>query len=156
MEKVKKIFRGIGKYHVTAFALPVGIFLFYEEYKAPTVENQDDLINIEGRIQNYTFQDKQGARGMKYEYYIFLKDFPCRFQIKADYLQLFNKTKFVENVKIGDSLKVSIPKEIENQIWRNQDVFVLSVSSEDQKFLEEKGTIKKENKNFNVLAGFFS
>ncbi len=94
----------------TLFLVGMGIYFIFEQATREHPESTNDLIDLNGRITHYSFEDNTGWRRNGHHYYIFLKEYPNKFQLKADYLRYFNKSQFEMNFKTGNRVKLSIPK----------------------------------------------
>jgi hypothetical protein len=151
-----KILKWLDTYTATVFTVVVGLFFFYHQFERPNLKTSNNILHLEGKVSDYSFQLKPGYRATLKQYYIWLGNYPCSFQIKADFLSYFYQTKFENEVKTGDIIKLTIPKEFENQIWnKNNKVFILSASKNSTDFLSLDETIPKENDNFDIYAGLF-
>jgi hypothetical protein len=154
--KIKKILKWMNTYTAAIAIVSIGMFFFYHEFERPKLKTSIDILQLEGKVTNYSFTIKSGFKSTLKQYYIWLENYPCAFQIKADFLPYFYQTKFENDVNIGDKIKLSIPKEFENQIWnKNNNVFIFSASKNSTTFLNLEQTIPKENDNFDIYAGLF-
>jgi hypothetical protein len=155
LKTLKKILSWTNKYTATVASLAVGLFFLYHHTTRPTLSSSDDILNIGGRITNYSFKiGGPSARATSKQYYIWLDNYPCTFQIKADFLSFFYQTKFENEIKKGDNLKLTIPKEYESQLYeRGRNIFILSASKGSTDYLSLDETIPKENDNFDIYAG---
>lgn len=153
---IKKTLKWLNTYDAIVFAVAVSLFFFYHQFERPKVKTSADILHLEGKVIGYSFQLKPGFRATLKQYYIWLDNYPCSFQIKADFLSYFYQTKFENEIKTGDIIKLTIPKEFENQIWnKNNNVFILSASKNSTDYLSLDETIPKENDNFDIYAGLF-
>ena len=153
---LKKIFKWLDKYIVTVAAVTGGLFMFYHQFERPNLKTPDSIMFVEGQVVDYSFQRKIGYRATRRQYYIWLDNYPCTFQIKADFISYFYQSKFETGVIKGDKIKLSIPKEYENQLQNNDSkIIVLSISKYATDFLSLKDTIRKENDNFDIYSGLF-
>ena len=151
-----QLFRFADKYKAAVFLIMVSGFFFYHQIQRPALTSSDDIKEIEGDVQDYSFEHPHGFRGRLTQYYIWLDQYPCTFQIKADFSPFFKKSLFESQVQKGDRLKLSIPKEFENDVLEeNENIFILSASDSVCDFLSQKATLEKENDHFDLYAGLF-
>jgi hypothetical protein len=156
VKRLKNIFDLVDKYFVAVLTVTIGLAIFYHHFERPNLKTPDKLLYIEGQVDQYSFQRKPGYRATLKQYYIWLDNYPCTFQIKADFLSFFNQTQFENEVKKGDKLKLTIPKEIKDQLSeRGTHIFILSASKNSTNYLSLADTIPKENNNFDIYAGLF-
>jgi len=130
----------------------IGIFFLYHQTQRPKVKSENDLIYIDGKIKDYSFAYQSGRSTSKI-FYIWIEGYKCKFQIIADYISYFEKSKFEENKKLGDSLSISIPKENETELYKNEKIIAMSINDNKNIYLSEKDTIAEENKHFDIYAG---
>jgi hypothetical protein len=134
----------------------IGLAILYHHFQRPDLKTSDKILHIEGHVDQYSFQQKSGHRATLKQYYIWLDNYPCTFQIKADFIPFFNQTQFESEIKNGVSLKLTIPKELEYQLSdRGTHIFILSASKNSTNYLNLADTIPKENSNFDIYAGLF-
>lgn len=137
-------------------AVAVGLFMLFHQFERPNLKTSDKILHIQGQVDQYSFQRKPGYRATLKQYYIWLNNYPCTFQIKADFLSFFNQTGFETEIKTGDKLNLTIPKELENQLYESgAHVFILSAAKNSTNYLSLTDTIPKENDNFDIYAGLF-
>ncbi|KUO69397.1 MAG: hypothetical protein APF83_11335 [Lutibacter sp. BRH_c52] len=155
MQTLKKILKWTNKYTATVAVVAVGIFFLYHQTTRPTLSSNDDLLNIVGRVTNYSFKiGRPSSRATSKLYYIWLDNYPCSFQIKADFLSFFRQTLFETEIRKGKELHLTIPKELEDKLYeRGTNIFILSASHNSTNYLSLKDTIPKENDNFDIYAG---
>jgi hypothetical protein len=153
---IQKILNWIDTYIVPIAAIGIGIFFFLHHYARPVLKNPYDVVYIEGRVADYSSRPQQGQQATLNQYYIWLDNYPCIFQIKADYLSYFYRSRFERDVKKGDSIRLSIPKVYENQLKnRKSKIFTLSVSKDSADYLRLMETIPKSTNNYDLYAGIF-
>lgn len=147
IDKGKLIFAGI-------MTIGFAISLIWIDLVKPKVKHLDNLFFIKGHFRDYDFS-KHGGR---YTIYTFrLKEYSNSFKIKADFLDGFEKGKFV-NLQPGDDLDISISvTDIENLNTNKSYFFVFSIANNQTTFLDTDYTIKQHNSNFIYYAatGFF-
>ena len=136
--------------------IAIGLAILYHHFQRADLKTPDKILHIEGRVSQYSFQQKPGHRATLKQYYIWLDNYPCTFQIKADFLPFFNQTQFESEIKNGDNLQLTIPKELEDQLAdRGTHIFIFSASKTSTNYLSLADTIPKENSNFDIYAGLF-
>lgn len=134
----------------------IGLAILYHHFQRPDLTAADKILHIEGHVVQYSFQEKPGHRATLKQYYIWLDNYPCTFQIKADFLPFFNKKQFESEIKNGDNLKLTIPKELDDQLFDSgTHIFILSASINSTNYLSLADTIPKENSNLDIYAGLF-
>jgi hypothetical protein len=157
MLTIRQILKWIDKYTATVAAVSVGLFFFYHQTTRPNLSSNDDILLLEGRVVDYSF--KRGTPSLRATsklYYIWLDNYPCTFQIKADFLSFFYQSNFEREIRKGDSITLSIPNDKKKQIWdRNKTVFILSASKNSTSYLSIDETVPKENDKFDIYAGLF-
>ena len=155
MQTLKEILKWTNKYTATVAAVMVGIFFLYHQTTRPTLSSNNDILNIAGRVSNYSFKiGGPSGRATSKLYYIWLDNYPCSFQIKADFLSFFKQTLFENEIKIGNELNLTIPKELVDKLYQSgTKIFILSASNNSTNYLSLKDTIPKENDNFDIYAG---
>lgn len=155
MQTIKKILKWTNKYTATVAAILVGLFFLYHQTTRPTLSSNDDLLNLTGNISNYSFKiGGPSARATSKQYYIWLDNYPCTFQIKADFLSFFRQTLFENEIKRDNKLHITIPKVLKDKLNdRETNIFILSASNSSTNFLSLEDTIPKENDNFDIYAG---
>ena len=151
---IKKILKWVNTYIATVAAIGVGLFFFFHQLERPNLKTPDKILHLEGQVIDYSFQLKRGYRATLKQYYIWLDNYDCTFQIKADFLSYFYQSRFENEVIKGDRIRIAIPKEYENQLWdRSKNVFILSVSKNSTDYLSCEETIPRENNKFDIYAG---
>ena len=154
--KLNAICNFFWEYTPAVVALAVGLFFFYHQLCRPSLDSSNDLSSIEGRIEDYSFARKRGYKRILKQYYIWLENHSCTFQIKADLIPFFYQKRFESHIKRGDSLKLTIPKEFANRLHdKNEEIFILSVSDDFMDYLPLKDSLTKENDKFDIYAGIF-
>lgn len=155
MQTLKRILKWADNYTATVAGVVVGLFFLYHQTTRPNLSSKDDILFLEGRVVNYSFKiGGPSARATPKQYYIWLDNYSCTFQIKADFLTFFNQTRFENQIRKGDSLKLTIPKKFKNQLFdRETNLFILSASKNSTSYLSLDETVPKENDNFDIYAG---
>ncbi len=154
MQTIKKILKWVDNYTVTVACIAGGLFFLYHQLTRPNLKSKDDILQVEGQVSNYSFKRIPGARATSKQYYIWLDNYPCTFQIKADFLSFFFQSSFENEIRKGDNVKLTIPKDHKNQLYKsNENIFILSASKNTTEYLSLEDTMPKENDNFDIYAG---
>jgi hypothetical protein len=152
----KEILSWIDTYIVSIAAIGIGLFFFFHHVARPHLKTPNDVVYVEGKVTNYSFQPKPGQRAALEQYYIWLDNYACTFQIKADYLSYFYRSRFERDIKKGDTIRISIPKVYVNHLQdRKRKIFILSVNKDSAQYLRLTETIPKPNDYFDIYAGLF-
>lgn len=128
----------------TLFLIGLGIYFIVEHGTRERPESTKDLFDLNGSILEYSFKDNAGWRGTGHQYYLFLDEYPNKFQVKADYLRYFNKLQFEQNFKPGNQVKLSVFGNQEHLIGTEEAVFLTSLSVNGFEYLSKKEAIKFE------------
>jgi hypothetical protein len=139
----------------TLFLVGMGIYFIIEHKTRERPESTEDLINLNGKIIDYSFKDNTGRRKQGREYYIFLNEYPNKFQIKADYLRYFNKEIFENNFKSGRKVNLSFPKHQEHLIGTNEAVFLTSLSINSYEYLSREQTLEFEKSSKSSNSSYY-
>jgi hypothetical protein len=145
----------INKWFVLMLFPIVGLFLLFHYSQRPNIKSQNDLTYVEGRIKNYSFEYKSGGRAISRQFYIWIQGYDCKFQIIADYLPYFEKSKFEDTKEIGDSIRISIPKVDKEKLLQSEKVIAMSINDKMKVYLSEKDTIAENNTYSEIYAGLF-
>jgi len=131
------------------------LFLFvsaafgFHELTKQKVKDSSGLSVVSGQMSSYSF--KAGSRGHVY-YYIHLVGYKATFQIPADFLDSFSQDRFQSDLKIGDSISISIPKGNENSLSADKRLFIFSVQTKEATYLDEHDALRIYNSNFPTWA----
>ena len=112
------------------------------------MKSAHDLSVINGQLLSYSFHD--GQRGW-HNYLVQLAEYPTAFKIPADFLDCFQKSTFQSDMKSGDMLWVSVPKECEKSLNSDGRLFVFSIRTTSTTYLDERDTIKEYNSDFPLM-----
>jgi hypothetical protein len=121
--------------------------MLFQEFTKQKVKDANDLIAINGQITSYSFVDRS-----RHRYFVIrLLEYPAIFQIPADFIESFLKTRFQSDLKKGDSLWVSIPKKNENKLSSNEHLFIFSARAKTTTYLNEQDTLRIYNGYFKIF-----
>jgi hypothetical protein len=149
-----KIFNWIDKSFFTIIAVAVGISFLYFKITSPRLKTATDFLHIDGKVSYYSFENVPGHRSTLHQYYIWLDNYNCTFQIKADFLPNFDHLNFENEIRKGDVLKIIVPKEHDYKLPnKNETICVLSITKNATNYLSLIETIPKENDSFDIYVG---
>jgi len=140
------------KYLGLFFCIGFSIYLNYKFFTKEKIESDKDLVEIQGRLSDYSFKDGTGRKRMGHEYYILLDNYSNQFQIKADYLNDFKGVDFITTVNRGDKVVFTIPKSEQEKLNSTDNVFVTSIKVKRKSYLDKNKVIETE-KSYTVLYG---
>lgn len=153
---IKEILNWVDSYIVTIAAIGIGIFFFFHHVERPELKTPSNVVFIEGKVADYSFEHKPSHRPALKQYYIWLDNYPCTFRIKTDYLSYFYQSRFERDIKKGDSISLSIPKVYETQLKeRKSKIIILSITKDSAEYLKLIETIPKATDNYDLYAGLF-
>jgi len=156
MATIKEIFKWVDQYTATIAAIGIGLFFIFHHFGRPNLKTPSSVVYVEGKVTDYSFPHKPGHKVAPKQYYIWLDNYACTFQIKSDFISYFYRSRFERDVKKGDSIKLAIPKVYENKLQdRRSNIFILSTSKNSADYLRLSETIPKENNHFDIYAGLF-
>lgn len=122
----------------------MGIYFIVEHNFRERPTSMDQLTDIVGTLDHYSFRDNIGLKKQSHEYFISLDEYPNKFQIKSDYLQFFNKYLFEESVQKGHHIKITVPNYKKQLIGTDETVVITSLSANSLEFLSKQETINYE------------
>lgn len=126
----------------------VGFYLCKDKISSPS-----DLAEINGTLRNYSFVEHRNFRSHTYEYYIYLNEYSTGFQIGANHVDWFDRVKFEQSEKQGDSLKIFISKYDYSRIGSNEGAIALGISSKAREFLNAEKGIRIHNSKTPLVFG---
>jgi len=135
---------------VTAF-----IYFLYIGLTREKIESENDLTEVHGKFSNYSFKDNTGNKRQGHQYYIWIDSYRNTFQIKADYLKIFNGVEFITTVRRGDDIKFTIPKFQTNKLNSDENVFVTSIKVKRTTYLSKDKTLQMEKEIASSYLEFF-
>lgn len=130
--------------------IAVGLFFIGDYLFKDKINSIADLQEVNGTVQDYSFVENRGFRSHTYNYYIFLNEYPNRFQIVADFIPDFNKANFEYSVRKGDFLKILIAK---NENGQNQDIRLFGIKNRTTEFLSPENAIIDYNSKTILILG---
>ena len=140
-------------------AMVAGILAFcyflYLGLNREHISGTSDLVSIEGTYERHSFLDKSGYKSQTHQYYIWIVGYGNPFQIKADYLSIFNKVAFEHRVRKGDRIKITYPKFHQPRINTENTVFLTSVRVNDYTYLNKTDTLSLEQGHFQSNSDYY-
>lgn len=126
------------------FLLLLGAFVFYLKYTDVPIKNSNDLYFTKGHLSSHRFV--RGYRG-SLDYSIKLEEFTNSFQIKADFVGVF-QTEAFEKLKEGEELTFAIYKKKAECLNNTTDnIGIYSLESSKIVFLATDSALKIHNSN---------
>ncbi|ALJ00697.1 hypothetical protein [Rufibacter tibetensis] len=144
-KKEEKMKRFLNEGHL---ALLVGISAFtyflYIGLNRESITSPKDLVEIEGAYEKHSFKDNTGFKNFTHEYYIWTDNHRNTFQIKADYLNIFNRKNFLSNINLGDKIKFTIPSKSVESLDSKKNIQVTSIEVEGNTYLDKNKVLEIE------------
>lgn len=126
----------------------VAAFLLYLELTKPNIHTKDDLVYLSGPFTGYNWENRSKGSELIFS----LANYPCNFQIKADFYPILKTPEF-KNIAYSELLTVGIPKGYESRIViRSRNVCVYSITSAKENYLDISRVIKKHNSIFMEIS----
>jgi hypothetical protein len=130
------------------FGLLVGlcafIYFLYTGLTKEKITSGNNLTEIKGIYQRHSFKDNSGFKNFTNQYYIWTANYKNAFQIKANYLRLFNADEFATNIKVGDSITFTIPKTLIDKLNSEGNVFVTSIETKGTTYIDKNKVLEYE------------
>ena len=127
------------------FIILVGLFFIGHDMYKDKVSSTSDVKEINGTVRNYSFVENRGLKNHTYSYYIYLNEYVNSFQVTADFVDWFDKTKFEQSVKQGDSLKIFISRYDYTKIGSIDKAVAFGIYSQTKEFMNTKNVIREYN-----------
>jgi hypothetical protein len=129
-------------------SIVAAIVFLWTSITQPSVNSTSDIYLISGELGNYSFRD--GFRGSKV-YTFQLENFRNSFQISADFVNDFYRSKF-QQLQGNEILIVGIAKQDSHLLNTSGTIRVFHINSPDKTYLELKDTIQTHNSKFAWFA----
>ncbi|GAA4425328.1 hypothetical protein GCM10023188_06160 [Pontibacter saemangeumensis] len=142
------------------FGLTAFTYFLYIGLTKESITSPKDLVEIEGTYEKHSFKDNTGFKNFTHEYYIWTDNHRNTFQVKADYLHIFNRKDFLSNVNQGDKIKFTIPSKSVKSLDSEKNIHVTSVEVEGKTYLDKNRVLEIEkkiassNEDYFIGAGF--
>jgi len=133
--------------------IAVGIFYIGFNLYKDKVNSISDLKEIRGTLYYYSFTEDKGYRNHTYSYYIYLNEYLKPFQITADMAGKFDRVKFENTIKKGDSLKMLISKNDYYKIGSREKTVTFGIENDKKEFLNAEVAISSYNSE-SIIFGF--
>lgn len=144
--KTIQLFQIIKKHWLEFFVGVIGLFMLTGSLTKEKISQKTKFIELKSKLTTYNFHD--GSRGYKY-YYFYCDNYCNKFQIKADYINYFDKINFP--IHTGTELKFKISEKDFNSKSDCNKIFVYEISTEEQILLNLNEILEFENKRFNII-----
>jgi len=146
---------GINKLSIVLFLIAILVFSF--EFSKPNITSREDVFSIEGTLLDYSFEQYYEWKNKKTEYYFRLVEYPCTFQISADFEPFFYKSGFENEIKIGEKILVAIPLIDQVKLQNpNVKIKVFSIKKNSTTYLNLDDSIKVYNSPMLIILGFIA
>lgn len=133
-------------YLVLLLCICMSMYFLYTGLTKEKITSDKDLSEIKGTYSRHSFKDNTGFKNFTHQYYIWTAEYPSAFQIKADYLSLFDSIKFSLDLKPGDSITFTIPTKLKTKLNSTDNIFVTSIKANKTVYLDQNETLKKEKR----------
>jgi len=137
--------RTIFKYRVlfgaTVFCI-VGLLFIIYYLNRDKIQSKSDLVEISANMKDYSFAENRSIRRHTFQYYVFLHGFNNRFQIIADFVPLFNKEAFEQNIQSYEIITVYISKKDFRSLNKRYNVRVFGINSSRTAYLDIEPAMK--------------
>ena len=139
-------------YAFSGLSILVSVFIFFHALTKDKVENEKELICINGNVIDYSYETGTHNSQM---YYFWTDNYNCTFQVPADFLKNFNSFSFQGEITRNPKMKICISKSQENKLHTDMKVFVYHIENQYSIYLNKNSTLKIENANIEIIVGFF-
>lgn len=152
---MKEYLKLTDKYFGVIFCLLFAVGCFYMHFDKPKLNSKTDLTNVNGIVENYSFIDDLGWRSDGKRYIFKFRDYENDFQISANHINLFNKSRFEEIVNSGHKLSIEILKEQRELLNEpNERILAISIFDSKNEYLNSRDVILREQGPSSLIAGF--
>lgn len=153
-KSLNKFFNWLDTYRAGLAFIFAATLMFSTEIRKESILDSKDVTEINGTLNEYSFEKVPGYKHTLQQYYISLDEFECTFQIKADFIPFFDKHQFIMDLWKGLPLEVSIPKSSLDKLnTKEKPIFVMSIRTSKNEYLSLNQTIEKHGSNLDVYAG---
>jgi hypothetical protein len=153
-KSISKLFNWLDTYKPGLGFFFIGILMLSTEIRKESILDSTDVVEIHGTLNEYSFEKIPRHRNPLEQYYIWLEEYECTFQIKADFIPFFDKHQFIMDLWKGLPLEVSIPKSrLDNLKTKEKPICVMSIRTSKNEYLSLNQTIEKHGSNLGVYAG---
>jgi len=138
---------------INIILIVTGLLFISHYFLKDKVDSKLDLVEINGKLYDYSFEEYRGIKSHTYDYNICLNEYSTRFQISADLVDWFNKTYFEQTVKIGDSLRILISQNDYKKIRSKESVTVFGIENHNGIYMEADNSIREYNSSLTLYGG---
>lgn len=135
---------------VTAF-----IYFLFSGLTKDRIASTNDLVEIKATYLRHSFKDNIEFKNTTHEYYIWTKDYSNAFQIKADYLSIFDARGFLTRVRPGDKVIFTIPRILSGKLNSDENIFVTSIEARGRTYLDKTKALETERDLLTSNAEYF-
>lgn len=129
-------------------SIAVAIVFLNSRITQPSVKSSSDIYLLSGELRDYSFHD--GFRGSKV-YTFQLDNFRNNFQIPADFVNAFSRSKF-QQLQGSEILTVGFAKQDTNLLNTSRTIRVFQIQGPEQTYLDSRDTIQTYNSKFILIA----
>jgi hypothetical protein len=147
------IFKSIRYNIFTVVSIIIGIIILHDYYSKEKITSINDLIEINGTLNDYSFTEGSLGRSNNYNYYLKLINYNNNFQIVADNKEFFHQKEFESNVKPGAFMKIFITKTEFKKLYQVNNITLFGIYDKENYYLDCANTINKYNTNSHFFAG---
>lgn len=130
-------------------------YFIYSGLTREKITSDEDLVEIRTSYLRHSFVDNEGFKNFTHQYYIWTENQKLSFQVKPDYLRIFNKADFIKTVVQGDTLTFTVPKGQLNKSGTDDHYFVTSIESEGTIYLDKNEVLRIERKSSSSNSDYY-
>lgn len=143
------------KNFIYIFFFAFGLYNVISYFVEPKLK-AENLTSISGSLNHYDF--KVNSSGFKkpktHEYYIYLNEYPSKFQIPAIFLNYFSENDFKLNMHEKDELAFGIRKnDLPKLESKTEKILIYSLKKGNQVYLNKPFTLKESNSTSDLVFG---
>ncbi|NQZ45404.1 MAG: hypothetical protein HRT65_13930 [Flavobacteriaceae bacterium] len=153
--RISAILNLFNKYFGAIFCLILALLFFYIHINKPKLRGEEDLMDVSGKLESYSFKDNTGWKKNGRRYVFRLENYSNEFQISANHLTFFDKSGFKTNAAFTPELSVKIMKDQKDLLnSSNERVLAISINDAKTEYLNSKNVILKEQGPGDLIMGF--
>ena len=127
------------------FCLIIGFALLISIITRDKIYSKNDLVEINTRLNNYSFSEYGGYLSHIYSYHLALEKYTNDFIILTDYVRCFNKPLFEQSLRLGDSIIVEIYSKDFKNLSHQKKVRIYGLSDKNRTYMNFNDTMKALN-----------
>lgn len=144
----------ISRFFISVLSICIGSFFIWNDLTRPNFDSVDDMLVIDGTVSKYTFEHNWGYRHLLTNYYLNINESKSTFQISADFEPFFKRDLFENNIEIGDTVELVIPKELKPELdLTNKRIVLFGITADKIEYLNVDETMEKHNNNLGLYFG---